>query len=81
MVNTERIVERMKELNCSVERLSAEMGVSLNTLKNKLNNITQFKVTEIVDLCFCLRFTNEERDVIFFSGEVGKTDTLEGGEA
>lgn len=46
------------------------LGRSLQTVYNKINNIADFKATEIALICDCLKLSKKERDEIFFAKEV-----------
>lgn len=66
MVNSEKIESKIKELRLSKEAVCAGMGISLNSLNNKLHGRTSFTVQEARDLSVILRFTQEETVAIFF---------------
>jgi DNA-binding CsgD family transcriptional regulator len=46
------------------------LGVSLQTIYNKINNIVDFKSREIIAIAKYLRLKNRDRDLIFFANKV-----------
>ena len=66
MINSEKIESRIKELKLSKEAVCAGLGISLNSLNNKLHGRTAFTVQEARDLSCILHFTQKETVDIFF---------------
>ena len=66
MINSEKIESRIKELKLSKEAVCAGLGISLNSLNNKLHERTAFTVQEARDLSCILHFTQKETVDIFF---------------
>lgn len=48
------------------------LSVSLQTIYNKINNVTDFKGKEIVAIAEFLKLSNKQRDAIFFATNVDK---------
>lgn len=46
------------------------LGLSLQTVYNKINNIVDFKTGEIVKICEFLKLTKKDREEIFFAKQV-----------
>ena len=46
------------------------LGVSLQTIYNKLNNVVDFKSREIIAIAKFLNLSKSKRDVIFFAKQV-----------
>lgn len=46
------------------------LGLSLQTVYNKINNVVDFKTGEISKICEFLKLSNRERDLIFFAHNV-----------
>lgn len=46
------------------------LGVSLQTIYNKINNVVDFKGREIIAISDFLHLTRKQRDVIFFAKQV-----------
>lgn len=48
-------------------KIAAEMGISTYTLQKKIDNITEFKASEIVKLTALLSLKRSESNAIFFA--------------
>lgn len=48
-------------------KIAAEMGISPYTLQKKIDNITEFKASEIVKLTTLLSLSSFESSAIFFA--------------
>lgn len=48
-------------------KIAAEMGISTYTLQKKIDNITEFKASEIVKLAALLSLSSLESSAIFFA--------------
>ena len=46
------------------------LGLSLQTVYNKINNVVDFKTREITKICEFLKLTVKDRDAIFFAKSV-----------
>lgn len=69
MINSEKIENMMKDLNLRKESVCAAMGISLNSLNNKLHGRTSFTVQEARDLSAILKLSqNEMLDIFFGAG-------------
>lgn len=62
----------LKKANITKKTYAEKLGISLQGLYNKLNNVTEFKQAEISATCDLLNLSIQERDAIFFSNNVDK---------
>lgn len=51
----------------SVSFIAIKLGISRESLYNKMNGVTEFKASEIVNLTKLLNLSKETRDDIFFN--------------
>ena len=73
-VNTEKMLEKIREINMQVEAKDAVklryiadyMGINEITLRRKINNDLDWKLSEIVKMQTALNLTDAERDYLFF---------------
>lgn len=70
MTNTRLLRARMIEKNKTAHDLAAEVGICEMSLRNKINNITEFKASEIFTLCKSLDIA--EYEAYFFCPNVDK---------
>ena len=66
MIDTNRIRDHIEDQGVKLGYVANVLGISSNTLRLKLNNETEFKVSEADKLASLLRLTREERDACFF---------------
>lgn len=57
----------LKRTKTTKKILADKLNISLQSLYHKINNITEFKASEIVKICEVLNLSCEERDKIFFT--------------
>lgn len=62
MVDTEKLREVIKNKGLKYGFISKELGISRATLKRKLENETEFKLTEVKRICDILGIKNEFKD-------------------
>lgn len=55
--------------------IAEKLGITYQGLMNKIDNKTEFKQTEIVELTKLLNIDTESRELIFFSQNVDKIST------
>lgn len=70
MTNTLKFKSLLISKGITLKRLSELSGLSTTTLSYKINNIREFKSTEIKLLQRILEMDNETRDAIFFADSV-----------
>lgn len=65
---------RRQKTNCAVRiskgAIADALGISRMSLTRKINNVTEFKASEISLLKTILRLDDQERDKIFFANYV-----------
>lgn len=66
MVNKQRLVDAIKARGLRLDFIAEKLGISRQTLSDKINNKKQFKLGEIQTLVKVLNLTPEEVDDIFF---------------
>ncbi len=69
MVNTNLFNEALKNHGDRKDGLAAKLGISRQTLSNKINNKTEFKNQEAIMIKDLLRLTDAEFVSIFFAHE------------
>ena len=67
MTNKRLFKSAMDKAGFTQQTLADAIGIGLATLNMKINNVRQFKTSEIVALKRILNLSNEERDAIFFA--------------
>ena len=75
MTNTKVLQGKMVEKKYSISKLAAVVGLSPTGLFNKIHNIREFYVNEMVCISECLDLSNEEREKIFFAKQVELNST------
>ena len=70
MTNSELLRETIDESGYKLRFIAKQLTISYQALLNKLNNDTEFKVSEVSTLCKLLSIDNEKREVIFFTDKV-----------
>ena len=76
MTNTILLKSKMLEKGFTIERLASIIGLSSTGLFNKIHNIREFRVSEMLNVSKLLSLTIEERDRIFFANWVEFNSTL-----
>ena len=66
MINTKLLKSYFVKNGLTQDEVAKKIGISYQSLSDKINNKTQFKVDEVSDLCNVLRIDNE-KDEIFFA--------------
>lgn len=70
MTDTKLLREAIDKSGMSITFISNEIGISRGALYKKINNITEFKASEITKLSKILSLSNKSRDGIFFGTKV-----------
>lgn len=67
MTNTSALRDAVKRSGFKYRFIAEKLGISSYTLQKKIDNETEFKASEIVELSALLSLTEAERSAIFFS--------------
>ena len=67
MVNTEELRAIIKESGYKFEYLAGQLDITRYSLRNKVENITEFKATEIMKLSKILNLDPIKTDAIFLA--------------
>lgn len=70
MTDSVKLEYLLKKAGITKTEYARQLGISLQTLYNKLNNISEFKQAEITATCKLLGLNYSERDEIFFASAV-----------
>jgi len=77
MTNTKLLRERINDSGYRIRYIASRLGLSYQGFQNKVNNVSEFKATEIKELCDLLKIDALEKEQIFFAPEVDKMPTPE----
>ena len=66
MTNTQLLREKMEQSGYKLRFIASVAGLTYQGLLNKLNNVREFKASEIKALCDLLKLSETERTAIFF---------------
>ena len=73
MTDTEALKKKISDAGLKQGYIAEQLGLSSYGFANKLNNVTEFKATEIQILCEILHVTSlKEKEAIFFNRKVDK---------
>ena len=76
MTDTEVLKKKIADAGLKQGFIADKLGLSSYGFANKLNNVTEFKATEIQTLCEILKITSlKEKEAIFFKSKVDKKST------
>lgn len=67
MINTQRLLERMKELNISQAELADICGVKRPTINQKLHGVRQIRLSEAQIIQKALHIPEDEFSAYFFN--------------
>lgn len=70
MTDTKALEIVLLEKDKSKKDLAELLGVSMQTIYNKINNVVDFKTQEVKAITEFLQLTQEEMMAIFFAGNV-----------
>lgn len=69
MVNLDLLKSIIDESGMTMVSISKKSGIKRETLYQRLKGVGEFTASEIVGLCFALKLSNDQRELIFFSGK------------
>lgn len=67
MTNSNLLRQKIQESGRIMKFIAEKMGISRETLYKKIDNITEFKASEIVKITDILELSDQERNDIFFN--------------
>lgn len=67
MTDTKRLRDRISALGLKYKAIAKAMGISAYTLQRKIDNDSEFRVSEVDALAKILGLSLEEKDAIFFA--------------
>lgn len=67
MTNTELLREKIEQSGYKLQFIAKKVGITYQSLLNKINNRSDFRANEIQALYDILELTEEERVAIFFA--------------
>ena len=70
MTDSQKFKDYMKERGYTVKTLAEQVGISHESLYQKIGNERAFKATEIMRISEILGMSTSDRDEIFFAKEV-----------
>lgn len=70
MTDTVALKDAIRNSGMSLTYIADTLGITRGTLYKKIDNITEFKASEIVTLKRILNLSDKERDDIFFDTKV-----------
>lgn len=78
MTNTEKLRSHVKKSGLKLSYIAKTIGLTRAALYNKITNRSEFKASEIDELCRILNITSyKERESIFFAEKVDDSATFE----
>lgn len=76
MVDKKRLEQAIEASGIKRKSLAQKLGISDHTFSNKMNNLTEFKISEVLALEYELRLSEEDTRQIFFTRNVEFNSTL-----
>lgn len=70
MVDSDLLKEKIKESGMKVQYVAVQIGLTPAGFYKKLNNESEFKVSEIMSITRVLNLSSADRDAIFFAHDV-----------
>lgn len=68
MTDTVKLKELINSKGLKLKYIADRLGISAYSLQKKINNVTEFKTTEIMALCEILEITDlQEKEAIFYA--------------
>lgn len=78
-MNLKYLNDRIVLSRIPITAIAEELGLSRQSLYNKMKGEREFKTSEVTKLCGILRLTDEEKRLVFFTEEVdGKVNMVKG---
>lgn len=76
MTNTQELKQYIKKSGLKYRFIAGKLGISYQCLKNKIENITEFRTSEVDLLCRILCISNlHDKERIFFAKDVDLKST------
>ncbi len=72
-MNLEYLNDRIKLSRIPISAIAEGIGLSRQSLYQKMNGKREFKSSEVNKICEMLRLTNEEKMLVFFADMVDKS--------
>ncbi len=72
-MNLEYLNDRIKLSRIPVSAIAEQIGLSRQSLYQKMKGKREFKSSEVNKICAVLRLTNEEKMLVFFADTVDKS--------
>lgn len=69
MTKTNLLIEKIERSGLKINYLANLLGISRTSIRNKINNRTAFKVSEMQQLSQALNLSDDEMKLIFFTTE------------
>lgn len=66
MINSEFLKNKIESSGYRFSWIAKKMNLSPYGLRKKINEETEFKVSEVTKICSLLGITDKEREIIFF---------------
>jgi len=71
-LNLDYLNDRITLSRIPLTAIAEGLGLSRQSLYNKIKGVREFKTSEITKLCELLRLTDEEKRLVFFADTVDK---------
>lgn len=75
MVDKMRLEDAIRDSGIKRKSLAQKLGISDHALSNKMNNISEFKVSEVLTLEHILNLSEDQTRCIFFRRDVDFNST------
>lgn len=70
MINTKLLKSYFVKNGFTQEEIAKKIGISSQSLSDKINNKVQFKVDEVSSLCEILEITHDKDNIFFFKNQI-----------
>lgn len=71
MTNTEMLRDVIKKSGLKLEFIAEKLGITRFSLSKKIENVTEFKTSEVQKMCDVLQITDpQDKEAIFFAQKV-----------
>jgi predicted transcriptional regulator len=74
-LNLEYLNNRIELSRIPITAIAEGLGISRQSVYNKMKGERDFTTNEVTKLCELLRLTDQEKRIIFFGNKVDKNDT------
>lgn len=75
MTDSQKLKSKITEANLTIAKLATMVNLSPTGLFNKIHNIREFRISEMLKISECLKLSNVDRDKIFFANQVELNST------